>query len=48
MNKKNFEPNGDLVHQAFSKFNENSITNQDLQSQIENDETPRVEYPNEG
>ena len=47
MNNIKFEPNGDLFHQAFSQFNENSITNPDLQNQIENDETPGVEYPME-
>ena len=38
MNKVKFEPYGDLVDQTFSQFNENSITNQDTLSQIENDE----------
>ena len=37
----------DLVYQAFSQFNENLINNQDPHSQIENDETPGAEYPNE-
>ena len=46
-NKIKFEPYGDLVDQAFSQFNENSINNQDSHSQIENDETPGAEYPNE-
>ena len=46
-NKIKFEPYGDLVDQAFSQFNENSIINQDSHSQIENDETPGAEYPNE-
>ena len=46
-NKITFEPYGDLVDQAVSQFNENSINNQDPQSQIENDETPEAKYPNE-
>ena len=46
-NKIKFEPYGDLVDQAFSQFNENSINNQDPHSQIENDETPEAEYDNE-
>ena len=41
-----FEPNGDLVDQNFSQFNKTSITNQDPHSQIEDDETPGIEYPN--
>ena len=45
--KIKFEPHGDLVDQAFSKFNEYSINNQDPYSQIENDETSEAEYPNE-
>ena len=44
MNKTKFEPYGDLVDQAFSQPNENSITNQDPHSQIEKDETPGTEY----
>ena len=47
MNKIKFEPYGDLVDQVFSKFNENSISNQDPYSQTENDETSGAEYPNE-
>ena len=46
-NKIKFEPYGDLVDQFFSQFNENLINNQDPQSQIENDEIPKTEYPNE-
>ena len=46
-NKIKFEPCGYLVDQAFSQFNENSINNQDPQSQTENDETPEAQYPNE-
>ena len=46
-NKIKFEPYGDLVDQFFSQFNENLINNQDPHSQIENDEIPEVEYPNE-
>ena len=46
-NKIKFGPYGDLVGQAFSEFNENSIKNQDPHSQIENYETPRAEYCNE-
>ena len=44
--KTKFEPYGDSVDQVFSQFNENSINNQDPHSQIENYETPEVEYPN--
>ena len=46
-NKIKFEPYGDLVDQAFSQFNENSINNKDPHSQIENDETPEAEHPND-
>ena len=46
-NKIKFEPYGDLVDQVFSQFNENPINNQDPHSQIESDETPVAEYPNE-
>ena len=45
MNKIKFEPYGDLVDQVFSKFNENSISNQNPYSQTENDETSGAEYP---
>ena len=37
---------GDLVDNAFSRYNENVIKNQDPQSQIENDDTPAAEDPN--
>ena len=47
MNKIKFEPYHDLVDQIFSQFKENSITNQDSHSQIENDEPPGAKYPNE-
>ena len=46
-NKIKFEPYGYLLDQDFSQFNENSINNQDPHSQIENDEIPGTEYPNE-
>ena len=46
-NKIKFEPYRDLVDQAFSQFNENSINNQDPHSQIKNDETSEAEYLNE-
>ena len=46
-NKIKFEPYGDLVDQAFSQLNENSINNQDPQRQIENDEHPGAGYFNE-
>ena len=46
-NKIRFEPNSDLVDQAFSQFNENYINNQDSHNQIENHETTEADYPNE-
>ena len=46
-NNISFEPYGYLVDQAFSQINENYIKNEDSHSQIEHDETPGVEYPNE-
>ena len=46
-NKIKFQPYEDLLDQSFSQFKENSINNQDPQSQIENDETPGAEYLNE-
>ena len=42
-----FEPYVDLVDQAFAQSNENAINNKDPHSQIEIDETPGGEYPNE-
>ena len=42
-----FEPYADLVDQAFAQSNENAINNKDPHSQIEIDETPGGEYPNE-
>ena len=42
-----FERHGHLVDQAFSQFNEDSINNQEPNSQTEKDETPMAEYPNE-
>ena len=47
MNKRNFKSYGVLVNQAFSQFNENPITNQDLHSQIEKNDTQGEDYPNE-
>ena len=47
MNKLKFEPYGDLVDPSFSQFNDNSITNREPLSQVENDETPGAEYLNE-
>ena len=47
INKIKFEPYGDLIDQTCSQFNENLINNQDLHSQIENDETPGPEHPKE-
>ena len=48
ISKIKFEPNDDLVDQAFPQFNENaiSINNQDPHSQTDNDETLVAEYPN--
>ena len=42
-----FEPYGNLVDLAFLQFIENLINNQNQRSQIESDETPGAEYPNE-
>ena len=42
-----FEPYVDLVDQAFAQSNENAINNKDSHSQIEIDERPAGEYPNE-
>ena len=42
-----FESYDYLVDQVFPQFNKNSINNQHSHSQIENYETPAVEYPNE-
>ena len=47
MNKIKLKPYDDLVDQGFSQFDKNSIKNQDSQIQVENDETPGAEYPNE-
>lgn len=50
VNKMKFQPYGDLVHHAFSQFNENFINNQDPHNQIETDETPgamKLKYLNE-
>ena len=45
-NKIKFEPYGGLVDEAYSKFNEILLNNQDPQSQIENDEILEAEYSN--
>ena len=42
-----FETYDDLVDQSFSQLNENLIKNWDSHSQIESDETPGANYPNE-
>ena len=43
-----FESYSHLIYQAFFfQCNENSINNQDLHSQNEDNEIPEVEYPNE-
>ena len=42
-----FHPYGALVDQGFLQFNEDLINNQDPHSQIENEEKPGAEYPNE-
>ena len=47
INKIKFKPHGDLVDRAYLRFNETLINNQDLHSQIENDETSEAEYLNE-
>ena len=44
-NKIKFEPYYDLVYQAFSQFDDNS--NQELHGEIENNESPEAEHPNE-
>ena len=44
INKIKFEPHGDFVDRAYLRFSETLINNQDPNSQIENDETPEVEY----
>ena len=46
ISKMKVQPYGDLVDQAFLKFSENIINNQDPQSEIENHETPGTEYLN--
>ena len=45
-NKIKFEPYGGLVDEAYSKFNEILLNNQDPQSQFENDEILEAEYSN--
>ena len=47
MDKIKFDPQDDLVDQAFSQFKENSINNQDPHIETENDETPEAEHTNE-
>ena len=42
-----FAPDCDITDQAFLKFNEYVVNNQDRHGQIENYETPGAEYPNE-
>ena len=47
INKIKFEPYGDLVDEVYSRLNETLTNNQDPQNQIENDEIPGAEYPND-
>ena len=47
INNIKFEPHGKLVDRASLRFNESLFNNQDSNSQIENEETPETEYPNE-
>ena len=47
INKIKFEPYGDLVDEEYSRLNEILINIQDPCSQIENDEIPGAEYPND-
>ena len=42
-----FAPDCDITDQAFLKFNEYVVNNQDRHGQIENYEIPGAEYPNE-
>ena len=47
INKIKFEPYGDLGDEEYSRLNEILINIQDPWSQIENDEIPGAEYPND-
>ena len=47
INKIKFEPYCDLVDEVNSRLSETLINNQDTHSQIENDEIPGAEYPND-
>ena len=47
INKIKFEPHFDLVYEVNSRLCETLINNQDTHSQIENDEIPGAEYPND-
>ena len=47
INKIKFEPYGDLVDEEYSRLNEILINIQDPCSQIENDEIPGAESPND-
>ena len=46
LNTIKFQLYGDLVDGVYSQLNETLINNQDPHSQIENDEIPEAEYPN--
>ena len=47
INKIKFEPYGNLVDEVYSRLNETLVNNQNPHSQIENDEIPGAEYPND-
>ena len=47
INKIKFEPYGNLVDEVYSRLIETLVNNQNPHSQIENDEIPGAEYPND-
>ena len=47
INKIKFEPYGNLFDEVYYRLNETLINTQDPHRQIENDETPGAEYPND-
>ena len=47
VNNNKFKPYGELIDEVYSRLNDTLIINRNPYSQIENDEIPGAEYPND-